>query len=154
MTEEFGGDVLLYDTEDGADISVVNGLVMCDEGFRTAVYLSLFGGNKDDSGEVVNNSTWWGNKLQNISENEKIVSKFQAYIISVPLTSKNISIAEDKVKQDLNWMLEDGIADAITVSISAVGLKEIELNVVIGKSGDIIEAGNYSLQWGAMKDGI
>lgn len=64
MTEEFGGDVLLFDTEDGGEISVINGLVIADGGFNTAVYLSLFGGNKDDGGEVASGDTWWGTGLK------------------------------------------------------------------------------------------
>ena len=154
MAEELGGDVLIFDSIDGADISVINGLVTMDNGFNSAVYLSLFGGDEDDTGEVVNNNTWWGNKLQNMSENEKLVSRFQAFIKSVPLTSKNILLAEEKVEQDLQWMVDDGIADSIESVISVVGKKEINLTITVSKYGEVIEAGNYSLQWGAMKDGI
>ena len=113
-----------------------------------------FGSDKDDTGEVVNNNTWWGNKLQNISENEKLVSRFQAFINSVPLISKNIRLAEEKALQDLQWMIDDGIADSIEAVITVVNRKEINLKIDITKFGEVIEAGNYSLQWGAMKDGI
>ena len=154
MVEEFGGDVLLLDTNDGADLTIVNRLVQLDTGFYSAVYLSLFGGDKDDTGEVVNNNTWWGNKLQNISENEKLVSRFQAFINSVPLISKNIRLAEEKALQDLQWMIDDGIADSIEAVITVINRKEINLKIDITKFGEVIEAGNYSLQWGAMKDGI
>lgn len=154
MAEEFGGDVLLFDTQDGAEITIFNGLISMDKGFNSAVYLSLFGGDKDDTGEVVNNNTWWGNKIQNISENEKLVSRFQSFITSVPLTSKNVKLAEGKVIQDLQWMIDDGIADSIEAEIQVVGRKDINLKIVIAKFGEVIEAGNYSLQWGAMKDGI
>lgn len=154
MVEEFGGDVLLLDTNDGAELTIVNGLVQLDTGFNSAVYLSLFGGDKDDTGEVVNNNTWWGNKLQNISENEKLVSRFQAFINSVPLISKNIRLAEEKALQDLQWMIDDGIADSIEAVITVINRKEINLKIDITKFGEVIEAGNYSLQWGAMKDGI
>lgn len=154
MAEEFGGDVLLFDTQDGAEITIFNGLISMDKGFNSAVYLSLFGGDKDDTGEVVNNNTWWGNKIQNISENEKLVSRFQAFITSVPLISKNVKLAEGKVIQDLQWMIDDGIADSIEAEIQVVGRKDINLKIVIAKFGEVIEAGNYSLQWGAMKNGI
>lgn len=154
MAEEFGGDVLLFDAQDGAEISIINGLITMDKGFNSAVYLSLFGGDKDDTGEVVNNNTWWGNKIQNISGNEKLVSRFQAFITSVPLITKNVELAEHKVKQDLQWMIDDGIADSIEAEIQVVGRKDINLKIVIAKYGEVIEAGNYSLQWGAMKNGI
>lgn len=154
MVEEFGSDVLLFDAQDGAEISINNGLITMDKGFNSAVYLSLFGGDKDDTGEVVNNNTWWGNKIQNISENEKLVSRFQAFITSVPLITKNVKLAEHKVKQDLQWMIDDGIADSIEAEIQVVSRKDINLKILIAKFGEVIEAGNYSLQWGAMKNGI
>lgn len=154
MTEEFGGDVLVYDTDDGAEISIINGLVMPDEGFRTAVYLSLFGGNKEDTGEVINTQTWWGNKLQNTAENEKYVSRFQAFISSVPMTTKNIELAEEKIRQDLQWFIDNQIADSVDVEIKVIDKKRIEIEIVITKAGQIIESGTYGMQWGNMKNGI
>lgn len=154
MREEFGGDVYLYDTQDGSEIEIKNGLVMADEGFRTAVYLSLFGGNSDDTGEVINNETWWGNCLDNLSENEKLIGRFDTYVKSVPMTSRNIVVAEEKAKQDLQWFIDDGIADSVEVEISSGEKNKINLSVKIGKAGEILEAGNYSLQWESMKNGI
>lgn len=154
MTEEFGGDVLLFDTEDGGEISVINGLVIPDGGFRTAVYLSLFGGNKDDGGEVASGYTWWGNRLEGVSENEKLVSRFMSFVRSVPLNSKNLKIAQDKAKEDLKWFLDDDIADSVEVEILDEGNNRIQLNVRIEKSGEIIESGKYALQWEAVKNGV
>ena len=76
MSDVFEGDVLLFDTDDGGEISVVNGLVIADRKFSTAAYLSLFGGNVEDGGRVDNNKTWWGNRFAETSEKEKIVSRF------------------------------------------------------------------------------
>lgn len=154
MTEEFGGDVLLFDTENGGEISVINGLVIPDGSFRTAVYLSLFGGNKNDGGDVASSDTWWGNRLEGVSENEKLVSRFMAFVRSVPLNSKNLKIAQDKAKEDLKWFLDDGIADSVEVNLLDEGNNRIQLNVKIEKSGKIIESGKYALQWEAVKNGI
>lgn len=154
MTEEFGGDVLLFDTEDGGEISVINGLVINDGGFRTAVYLSLFGGNKDDGGEVASGDTWWGNRLEGVSENEKLVSRFMSFVRSVPLNSKNLKIAQDKAEEDLKWFLDDDIADSVEVELMDEGNNRIQLNVRIEKSGEIIESGKYALQWEAVKNGV
>lgn len=154
MFGEFGGDVLLYDTLDGAEIEIENELVMSDEGFRTAVYLSLFGGNSDDTGEVVNNKTWWGNCLDGVLESEKLVGRFVAFVRSVPMSSKNIALAESKAWQDLQWFLDDGIADSVEVEITSGEKNKINLSVEIEKDGEILETGNYSLQWDGMKNGI
>lgn len=154
MTEEFGGDVLIFGTEDGGEIFIINGLVIPDESFRSAVYLSLFGGNKNDTGEVASGATWWGNKLEGTSENEKLVSRFVAFITAEPMTSKNLKTAEEKAAEDLHWFIEDGIADSVDVSIVDEGHGQVQLSVLIEKSGQILESGKYALQWEAMKNGI
>lgn len=154
MAEDFGGDVYLYDTEDGPELNIVNGLIQGDKAFRTAVYLSLFGGNKDDTGEVINDYTWWGNKLVETMENQKLVSRFQAFINSVPLTAKNLSIAEEKAQLDLKWFIDEGIADSVQVNISENGRKRIDVEIVISKSGNVIDSTVFGLQWGEMKNGV
>lgn len=154
ITEEFGGDVLLNDTLDGPEIDIVNGLIMSDGGFQTAVYLSLFGGNKDDMGEIAVDKSWWGNKLAGTAENQKMVSRFQAFIRSAPITSKNLRIAEAKAKLDLKWLKDDGAADNVDVSIVASEIDKVLMRIDIEKEGEILESGTYSVQWEAMKNGI
>lgn len=154
MKEDFEGDILLIDTLDGPEMDIKNGLIISDPGFRTAVYLSLFGGNRDDNGEVVNSKTWWGNCLNDVGKNEQMVSSFQSFIKTFPLTTKNILIAESKAEQDLQWFIDEGIADTVTAEITVKTNNSIELNIIIGKSGELIEAGNYSMQWESMRDGI
>lgn len=154
MAEEFGGDVLFFDTEDGGEIAVINGLVIADGGFRSAVYLSLFGGNKEDEGDVASSHTWWGNKLEDVPVNERLVSRFVSYIRAVPLTSKNLRVAQDKAEEDLKWFIDDGIADSVAVELIEEGNNRIQLSVRIEKSGEVIESGKYALQWEAMKNGV
>lgn len=147
MSEEFAGDILLLDTENGGQISVINGLIMPDKRFTTSVFLSLFGGNNNDSGRVDNNKTWWGNRFNNTPEVEKLVSRFQSITKTLPLTVKNINLAQQAAKDDLSWMIQEGIADDITVDIKAVNKSRIELNVVVIKDGTLIDKGNWTLQW-------
>lgn len=147
MSEEFAGDILLEDTENGGQISVINGLIMPDKRFTTAAFLSLFGGNYDDMGRVDNNKTWWGNRFNNTPENEKIVSRFQSITKQLPLNVKNINLAEQAAKDDLNWMIQENIADEISVDITAESKTRINLVIVIKKDGSLIDKGNWSLQW-------
>lgn len=154
MSDEFEGDVLFTDTTDGGQISIVNGLVMPDRSFSTALYLSLFGGNANDGGRVDNNQTWWGNRFSGISETEKMVSKFQAIIKGLPMTSKNIKAAEAAAKEDLQWMIDEGIADEIYSEIKATNGLKIELTILVKKSGDLIAKGNWTDQWEAAANGI
>lgn len=154
MLENFEGDVLLSDSNDGGVINIVNGLVIGDRSFSTAAYISLFGGNKRDNGRVDNNKTWWGNRFAETPDNEKIVSRFQAIVKSLPMTAKNIKLAESAAVEDLAWMIKENIADEIESLIKDIDGHRIELNIVIKKSGELIERGNWTVEWEAAVNGI
>jgi phage gp46-like protein len=147
--QNFEGDLLLEDTQDGGDISIENDLFVNDRTFKTAVYLSIFGGNKEDNGKVKNRKTWWGNTLEGTGENEKLVSRFQAVIFGLPMTTKNIEIAESAASLDLKWIVDEGIADKITVSGRAVSRKKFSLHVEIKAGGKSIYENTFALFWKA-----
>ncbi len=152
--EDFEGDVLLSDTVEGGEITIINGLVIADKSFSTALYLSLFGGNGADGGKVDTNRTWWGNRLEGTKEDEKLVSRFQSIIRDLPLTSKNLELAQEAVLKDLDWMKSEGIADEITADISALDNQRIDLTVIIKKSSQVVDRGNWTVNWEAANNGI
>lgn len=152
--EDFGGDVLLADSLDGAELVIQNGLIMDDKGLKNAVYLSILGGNSDDAGEGMANKTWWGNLIPGQAENEKLISRFQAFIRSEPLTSKNLQVAEEKIKQDLQWLIDAGYVDEIVVDIRATGLKCIIVKIDLLKQEALLDSGSYSVLWENIKNGI
>lgn len=147
--ENFEGDVLLTDTSEGGEITIDNGLVISDRSFTTAVYLSLFGGNIEDGGKVDNDKTWWGNRLEGTKENEKLVSRFQSFIRTMALTSKNIALAEEAALADLDWMKQEGIADEITADITSKDNSRIELTIAVRKDSKLISKGNWTVNWEA-----
>jgi phage gp46-like protein len=116
--------------------------------------LSLFGGNKNDSGKVKNNKTWWGNTLRGTGENEKLVSRFQNIINGLPMTTKNIPKAEDAARLDLKWIIDEGIADKIEVSGRALSHIRFALAVHITAGGKDIYAHTFALFWEAGVYGI
>lgn len=152
--EDFAGDVYMFDGIDGGDISIINGLVIADRAFTTATYLSLFGGCEEDGGKVDDPKTWWGNRFNNTPDDEKMVSRVQAFFKRKPVTIKNILIAEELVKEDLNWLVEDGVADDISVAISASDINRVELSIVVRKSGELIEKGNWTINWEVASSGV
>jgi phage gp46-like protein len=147
--QNFEGDLLLMETPDGAEMVIENDLFVCDRSFNTAVYLSLFGGNKDDNGKVRNNKTWWGNTLPGTAENEKLVSRFQAVISGLPMTTKNIQEAEGAASLDLKWITDEGIAEKIIVSGRAVTRNKFTLHIDIQSGGKSIYENIFSLFWKA-----
>lgn len=82
-------DVLMIHTPDGGEICLTDNEVRTgDDPVRvadivttttpeTACYLSLFGGNREDSGSEGNRFTWWGN-LGEEDPNARYISEFQS----------------------------------------------------------------------------
>jgi phage gp46-like protein len=145
--QNFEGDLLLFETVDGGEIKIENDLFASDRSFNTAVYLSLFGGNADDNGKVKNNKTWWANTLAGTPENEKLVSRFQAIIAGLPMTTKNILEAETAASLDLQWLVDEGIAEKINVSGAAAGHNKFSLRVELQAHGKSIYENTFSLFW-------
>jgi phage gp46-like protein len=145
--QNFEGDLLLEDTPDGGDIRIENDLFVSARSFDTAVYLSLFGGNRDDNGRVKNNRTWWGNTLDGTEENEKLVSRFQAIIFGLPMTAKNIQEAETAAGLDLKWLVDEGAADKIIAAGKATGRNGFAITIEILSGGKSIYENTFSLFW-------
>jgi phage gp46-like protein len=148
---EFMGDLLLIETPNGGDCALEDGLFVADHALGTALYISLFGGNKADSGKVKNRNTWWGNTLAGVTEKEKIISRFQNFITGSPMTVKNIKYAEEAAKQDLKWVIDEGIADKINVTGRAEGENKFRLYVQILKEGKSVYESNYGALWGRVE---
>jgi phage gp46-like protein len=145
---EFMGDLLLIETPDGGDCVLQDGLLAPDPAFGTAFYLSLYGGNKADSGKVKNKNTWWGNTLAGITEKEKVISRFQNFITGAPMNVKNIKDAEEAARQDLKWAIDDGIADKINITGRAEGKNRFRLYIQALKAGKTVYESNYGILWG------
>ncbi|MCL2410076.1 MAG: hypothetical protein FWC97_00390 [Treponema sp.] len=149
----FEGDLLLRDTLDGGDITITDGFIVSDRTFDTAIYLSLFGGNKEDSGRVQNKKTWWGNTLRGVNENQKLVSRFQAFIFGTPMSTKNILEAEEVAKLDLAWLVDEKLANEIIVDGRAVGHNRLSLKIQLKAGEEIIYTHTFLTPWGAGKHG-
>lgn len=144
--KDFMGDVLLICTPDGGDIVVEDGLVKDCRNFDTAVYLSLFGGNKDDlNGRA--KETWWGNLVPGTQRNEWMQSEFGATVSGLPLTSVNLRKASDAASRDLAWLKSDADADSVSSSLSAKGSNRVKLEVEVMQDKQKAGGGSYEFQW-------
>jgi phage gp46-like protein len=148
-SQNFEGDLLLVETPDGGNILIEGGMFVNDKTFNTAVYLSLFGGNKEDAGKVKNNQAWWGNLLPDTAEAEKLISRFQAVILGLPMSTKNILEAEKAAILDLQWIIDAGIAEAVDVDGNAVGKNSFSLRVKASADGTTVYDNTFSLFWKA-----
>ena len=142
----FMGDVLVISANDGGDIVVEDGLVKDCRNFDTAVYLSLFGGNKDDlNGRA--KETWWGNLIPGTKRNEWMQSEFGAMVTGLPLTSGNLRKASEAASRDLAWIKSDAGADSVSSSLYAKSAERVRLTVEVMQDKQKAGGGSYEFQW-------
>ena len=116
-------DIALHLNKDNqADITVSNGLVATDTGIATAINISLFGANID-------NTAWWGNELDdNVSNN--LTNEF-LQLQGKTLISANLPIFQESIKKNLAWITADSIASGYTVECSITDINTLQINIVI-----------------------
>lgn len=140
------GDVLLVSGGDGGDIVVEDGLVKDCRNFDTAVYLSLFGGNKNDlNGRP--KETWWGNLVPGTKRNEWMHSEFGAMVTGLPLTSGNLRNASEAASRDLAWIKSEAGADSVSSSLLAENSERVRLAVEVMQDKQKAGGGSYEFQW-------
>ncbi len=140
------GDVKLFNTLEGGEITVEDGFVLMSPGLETAAYLSLFGGNKDDSTRDGDQLSWWGN-IGELTENQ-YRSLTQHLLNSLPITSANLLIIENAVRQDLKWMLDLRIASSIEVVVIVPQRNKIDIIIDIEAQG-VRSSFNFTENWEA-----
>jgi phage gp46-like protein len=129
------GDVILYQTTDGGNITVTNGIVNMAGGLDTAAYLSLFGGNEGDDGRADNIDNWWAN-LSELDPVNQYRSETQYIIESLPATSYNLLRVEQAAQRDLQWFLDQKIASSVSVVASLVNVNTLRLLINIEARGE------------------
>jgi phage gp46-like protein len=130
-------DVRLFQTPDDGEIEVLNGQFTLSDGLETGVYLSLFGGNEQDSGLPGDDSKqFWGN----VTEPElsrRYRSETQFLLRSIPATTGNLRRIEDAIGRDLAWMLEQGVATFVGASLRIPALNTVAITVNVEVDGRV-----------------
>lgn len=138
-------DVRLYQTDDGGEIDYVNGQAVMSDGLGTAGYLSLFGGNEEDSGlEADDLKQWWGN-FSEVEPEKRYRSETQYLLNTLPLTPNALPRIEDAAKRDLAWLVDTGILSDIVVSARIPALNRIAIEVY-NQLGETVFSLQYTRQ--------
>lgn len=139
------GDVLLFQTNDGGEIVINNGLTTLSNGIETATYLSMFGGNEDDDNSQDNKFSWWGN----LSENDpakQYRSETQNLLQSIPAIPANLRRVEDAIKRDLAWFLTEGVASEITAVATLPAVNTINIKITMTTENELYNF-NFNEVW-------
>ena len=139
-------DVLLRQTADGGEIDFANGQPALTDGIETAVILSLFGGNEEDSGlEADDAKQWWGN-LTEQEPARRFRSETQFLLRSLTATTANLRRVDYAAARDLAWMA-DSVAVSVEVTASMPAKNQIGLEVAVNVNGRVVRVSMIE-QWG------
>ena len=128
----YDGDVKLYPTEDGGNITIKNGQPYMDDGLETAAYISLFSGD------------YWGNAIS--ERDEKCESKLET-LFTRTLTNQARLDAEEYALQALAWMKRSGIAAKIETEASIPRTGMLGLVVKITQPDGTVAELRYQINW-------
>lgn len=128
------GDIILYQSVDGGEITVTGGIVEMDGGLQTTVYLALFGGNYGDDGSFDTNKSWWANLLDTDTALH-YRSETQFLLKSIPSTSNNLRRIEAATLRDTQYLLDLSIASAVESTARIVGVNKISITMNIEADG-------------------
>lgn len=141
-------DVRLYHDDDGGEIAFVNGSAVMADGLESAVYLSLFGGNEDDSGtQADDRKQWWGN-LSETDAARKLRSETQHLLRSLPAVPFNLRRLTEAVERDLAWM-KSSLASQVSVLVTIPGLNRVSIAVSIELQNGRQFQFSFHEPWGA-----
>ena len=120
------GDPLFFQTQDGGDVQICQGLFLRSGGLRNAFYLSWFGANALDGGLPGDRRSWWGNALAD-TEAQAYRGQTQKFLNGEAATSANLVRLESVMADDAAWMLDEGIITELVTEATIVGPKRVQL---------------------------
>lgn len=133
MTTE-QGNIRIFQTDDGGEIDIENGILAADGGLDSMAYLCLFGGNEEDDGRDENPRKWWGNLTEQDTARH-YVSRTDEILLRCDPIPANLKRVEDAALQDLGVFLSAGVASSVTVAASIPALNSIRIAVTIEADG-------------------
>lgn len=111
-------DILIDQTEDGADITVDNGFINITDSLETSVFISLLGGSSD----------YWGNTVA-IDEDEKLQSQFQDLLQKTTATTRDLLKLQTAGLNDLDWLKNKGFVTTIDIGLTMIDAKRLKIFV-------------------------
>jgi len=139
-------DVIIYQTIEDGEVSLVDGAIELSGGLSSAAYLALFGGNIQDAGRKDDSAQWWGNEIED-DPDFTYRSATQHALRSLPVTSANIRKLEIAAEGDLAFFVNKKIATAVSVvvDIPAANRAHIVCTITAQSEEQIFE---YLTNWG------
>ena len=131
------GDVYMFNTVEGGNIQIENGVTTMSGGLETTAYLSMFGGNEDDDLSSTTINQWWGNGLETDPANT-YRSETQHLMTRLPATSSNLLRLEEAAGRDVAWMKDKGLVTSIAAEATIPELNRVMIALDMDVEGEEI----------------
>jgi phage gp46-like protein len=115
MTQQ--GDVLIFQTVDGGNMSLTDGFVDMTKNLETSIYFSLFAP-----------VDWFLNDLVDIDE-DKLISQTEQFLATHANISANYELLEQAIKNDLQWLIDNKIAASVIIDITSKAINKINIKI-------------------------
>jgi hypothetical protein len=131
-------DIKLIFNEDQQyyDIDFKNGDFLLTQGLETAILMSIYCQQRDDSIEVSSSRGGWaGNELQSVAgfqQGSKLWTLYQS-----AATEDVANLAQNFIEDALQWLIDDGIAEEISVVTSVIDNSKLQAEVTITRNSNI-----------------
>lgn len=140
-------DIGLFIQNNCFDIDLENGDLKADNGLETAVSISLFTDGRVNEEELpdleTNKMGWWGDMFPEVDQ-DTIGSRLWTLNRS-KVNTETLRRSEELCKESLEWMIEDGLADAIIIQSEYNESKQLIINIEITRPDEDTE--RFSVLW-------
>lgn len=126
---------LLWDADSfTADLALRDGALATDDGMRTAILISLFTDARAEADDELPDSGgdrrgWWGDAFPPVAGDE--TGSRLWLLFRSKITPATINRARDYARTALAWIVEDGIAAAVDVTVEAQERHRLAIGVVL-----------------------
>lgn len=121
------------------DVTIENGDLKMGDSLATAVVMSLF----CDARSVTNaTGGWWGDALANYQYGSQLWT-----LRGRKLTSENLALIKKYAENALQWIISDGVASSVSVSVVREGIDRVSLAVTIQRPGGMSKSYKFYKIW-------
>ena len=138
MVDIFDGDIGLFNKQTHGEFDINDGQAKMDQGLETSTFISLYSGEKD---------IFWGNNLF-INPNFHYGGEYEKLAENLDINPENVLSLIEAIKNDLNWMKNEGIASNIIVTAEIINAKDVNFTIAIFRPGEVSAViVNFSNNW-------
>lgn len=142
-------DLLMTLGEDGeTDLVFSENDLNTESGLKTAVLVSLFTDARVSESELPPGESdlrgYWGDAFPEVA-GDRYGSKLWL-LAREKMTAEVRARAEEYAIEALQWLIDDGVASAIDVSVEVTGIESVTMKVQITRPKDA--TANFSFVWG------